>query len=95
MRGLQTESVAQVLARNYMPPNLQPMSRATATALAIVRVPKGAPRPSDEEFRRALEEDRARLRLEPAPDILDFYVAGPFAITLDGQEFDEYVVWER
>ncbi|MCX8073739.1 MAG: hypothetical protein N3C12_15030 [Candidatus Binatia bacterium] len=71
------------------------MSRATATALAIVRVPKGAPRPSDDEFRRALEEDRARLHLEPQPYIADFFVAGPYSVTLDGQEFDEYVVWER
>lgn len=71
------------------------MSRATATALAIVRVPRGAPRPSDDEFRRALEEDRARLNLEAQPGIPDFLFAGPFPITLDGQELDEYVVWER
>jgi hypothetical protein len=71
------------------------MSRATATALAVVRVPKGAPRPSDAEFRRALEEDLARLGLEPRHEIPDFCVAGPFPVSLDGQEFDEYVVWER
>ncbi|GIW45012.1 MAG: hypothetical protein KatS3mg077_2294 [Candidatus Binatia bacterium] len=78
-----------------MPPTLPLMSRATATALAIVRVPRGAPRPSDDEFRRALEEDRVRLRLEAHPDIPDFFVAGPFPVTWNGQEFDEYVVWER
>ncbi|GBD24812.1 hypothetical protein HRbin30_00125 [bacterium HR30] len=83
------------MPQNYMRQALQPMSRATATALAIVRVPKGAPRPSDEEFRRALEEDRNQLHLEPNPEIRDFFVAGPFSITLDGQDFDEYVVWER
>lgn len=71
------------------------MARATATALAIVRVPKGAPRPTDEEFRRALEEDRGRLHLEPSSAFTDYFVSGPFPVTVDGQAFDEYVVWER
>lgn len=71
------------------------MTRETAMALVILRVPKGAPRPTEEEFRRALEEDRARLHLQPSSAFRDYLVSGPFSVTLDGQEFDEYVVWER
>lgn len=71
------------------------MSRATATALAVVRVPKGAPRPTDDEFRAALEEDRKRLHLDSQPLFGDIAVAGPYPVTIEGVEYDEYVVWER
>ncbi len=71
------------------------MSRAIATALAVVRVPKGAPRPSDEVFRAALQEDRKRLGLEEAEAFADFAVSGPYPVLVDGVEYDEYVVWER
>lgn len=71
------------------------MSRATATALAVVRVPKGAPRLTEEDFRAALEEDRRRLKLTSETSFYDIAVAGPYPVTVDGVEYDEYVVWER
>jgi hypothetical protein len=71
------------------------MSRGTATALTVVRVPRGQPQPADEEFRAALARDRESLRLPLEKYVCDFAVAGPYAVTVDGRELDEYVVWER
>lgn len=71
------------------------MPAGTSIALATVRVPHGTPRPSDETLRQALERDRAKLHLAPATGVLDLTVAGPYPLTLDGQELDEWVVWER
>jgi hypothetical protein len=97
VRGLKLWS--QPLRMNGLHPisgrALQNMSRATASALAVLRVPKGAPRPSEEEFRAALREDRKRLGLDEQPVFADFGVAGPYPVVIDGVEYDEYVVWER
>jgi hypothetical protein len=71
------------------------MSRGTASALTIVRVQRGQPRPSDDAVRAAIARDRERLHLPPAKYVCDFAVAGPYAISVDGQDLDEYVVWER
>jgi len=71
------------------------MSGGTSIAMALVRVPRGAPAPEEEELRTALARDHSRLRL-PAPNgLLEIEVNGPYAITVDGEELDEYVVWER
>lgn len=71
------------------------MSRGTATALAVVRVQRGQPRPAEDDLRAALAHDRERLSLPPEKYVCDFAVAGPYAVTVDGRELDEYVVWER
>lgn len=71
------------------------MQRGTASALTVIRVPRGAPPPTPDAVKAAIESDRARQNL-PAHDLFcDLSVAGPYAITVDGQELDEYVVWER
>jgi hypothetical protein len=46
-------------------------------------------------LRAAIEQDRARLHLRSEDALRDLAVAGPYAIVVDGQELDEYVVWER
>ena len=71
------------------------MSAGTSIALATVRVPHGQPRPADDVLRRAVDADRAKLRLPPGNGLLDLEVAGPYHVTRDGQEIDEYIVWER
>jgi len=70
------------------------MSRGTASALTVLRVARGQPPPPEEELRAAIARDRTRLRLPPEKYARDYSVAGPYAITVDGQELDEYVVWE-
>jgi len=70
------------------------MSRGTATALTVVRVHHGQPRPSDDTVRAAIARDRERLHLPPEKYLRDFSVAGPYTISVNGQELDEYVVWE-
>ncbi len=64
-------------------------------AFTLVRVPRGESRPSEEEFRTALQGDRERLGLPQPNGPLEFQVAGPYAIVVDGVELDEYVVWEE
>ena len=71
------------------------MSAGTSLALAVVRVLRGAPRPGREQCRRALDQDRAMLRLPPGDAGNDLIVAGPYPVTLGEQALDEYVVWER
>jgi len=71
------------------------MSRGTATALTVIRVPRGEPAPRDDAIRAAITRDRAQLHLPPEKLVCDFAIAGPYAITVDGQELDEYVVWEH
>lgn len=71
------------------------MPVGTASALTVVRVPRGNPRPEEKAFWAALERDRVRLHLPPRNHLLDLAVAGPYAVTVDGQELDEYVVWEE
>jgi len=71
------------------------MSGGTAAALTVVRVARGCPAPDETELRAAIARDRERLRLPPEQYARDVTVAGPYAVTVDGQELDEYVVWER
>jgi hypothetical protein len=71
------------------------MRSGTPSALAVVRIVRGQPRPDDTAFRAALARDRERLHLPPNGVSDDFVVAGPYAIIVDGRELDEYVVWER
>ncbi len=63
--------------------------------MTVVRVGRGEPVPSEADLRAAIERDRARLHLAPEGLRRDLCVAGPYAITVDGQNLDEYVVWER
>jgi hypothetical protein len=62
--------------------------------LALIRVDRGAPRPDEDALRKALAADRAFLRLQPQP-VVDIEVAGPYAVRVGDDDFDEYVVWER
>jgi hypothetical protein len=71
------------------------MSRGTASALTMLRVARGQAAPSEEELRAAIDRDRARLHLPAEKYRRDVTVAGPYAITIDGRELDEYIVWER
>ena len=71
------------------------MPSRIGSALTVVRVGRGQPPPSEADLRTAIDCDRARLRLAPEALRRDLDVAGPYAITVDGQELDEYVVWER
>jgi hypothetical protein len=71
------------------------MPSGTAAALTVVRVPRGNPPPSEAELQAAIARDRATLHLPPGNHLHDLAVAGPYAISVDGQELDEYVVWER
>lgn len=71
------------------------MQAGVSLAFALVRVPRGEPRPSEERFLDALRQDRERLRLPTANGRPDLEIAGPYAITVDGKDLDEYVVWER
>jgi hypothetical protein len=67
--------------------------RVLPRALVVVRVERGATRPSDADIRRALQADRAALALPPV-DGLAFRLAGPYPIVVDGRALDEYVAWE-
>jgi hypothetical protein len=71
------------------------MSRGTASALTVIRVPRGQPAPDEAQLRAAIERDRRRLRLAPETFARDVTVAGPYLISVNGQELDEYVVWEQ
>ena len=71
------------------------MPTGTAAALTVVRVPHGQPRPTEAVLRAAIERDRVRLHLPAQNHLHDFAVAGPYTISIDGAELDEYVVWER
>jgi hypothetical protein len=42
-----------------------------------------------------MARDRTRLGLPTEQHLRDVQVAGPYAIQIDGQELDEYVIWER
>jgi len=71
------------------------MTAGASQAFALIRVPRGNPRPSETELRSAVSEDRERIgqAVPWAPTELE--VAGPYRITVAGAELDEYVVWER
>jgi len=70
------------------------MSAGTASALTVLRVARGTPAPSEADLRAAIARDRARLHLPGNSTPRDLRVAGPYRITVDGQELDEYVVWD-
>lgn len=69
------------------------VSPASPRALVVLRVPRGAPAPAEEQIRSALAADRSQLALPPG-QVFGYRIAGPYAIALGGQEFDEYVAWE-
>jgi len=71
------------------------MPSGSPLTFALLRVPRCQARPSDEQFRVALSEDRERLHQPPPPVQPDVTIAGPYAIVVDGAELDEYVAWER
>ena len=71
------------------------MQKGTASALTVIRVSRGAPAPKQEECQVALAKDRAKQHLDGGGYFADVSVAGPYPILIDGQELDEYVVWER
>ena len=69
------------------------MSHVPPRALVVLRVPRGAGAPEDARIREAIAADRTRLAL-PSTSLLDYRLAGPYAIQLEGQTLDEYVAWE-
>jgi len=71
------------------------MHAGAPPAFALIRVRRGEPRPTDQDFLDALAEDRKRLSLPAANGSAEFETAGPYAITVDGDDLDEYVAWER
>jgi hypothetical protein len=71
------------------------MPAGSPVAFALLRVPRGDPRPSEEKFRAALAKDREQLHLPSKNGGSDLQIAGPYQIIVDGSELDEYVVWER
>ncbi len=71
------------------------MHAGASPALAILRVKRGAQRPSEKDFAKALDEDRKRLHLPASNGHVETETAGPYAIHIDGTDLDEYVVWER
>jgi len=71
------------------------MPRGTASALTVIRVRRGEPAPKEQELRAAIDRDRARLHLPPEKYLRDIAVAGPYLISIDGAELDEYVLWEQ
>ena len=71
------------------------MPAGASQAFALIRVPRGQSRPSEEQLRAALQADRESIN-QPAPHApTEMQVAGPYHILVDGTELDEYVVWER
>lgn len=71
------------------------MPAGTPIALTTVRVARGAPRPSDDAFREAINRDRKTLGLAAAVQLPEIQIAGPYRISVGGQDLDEYVVWEQ
>lgn len=70
------------------------MPAGTTAALTVLRVPAGAPPPDRATLEAALARDRVRLGLPAAAAPTDLRVAGPYRVVVDGNEQDEYVVWE-
>jgi hypothetical protein len=62
-------------------------------ALVVLRLPRGAPVPAASAVREAILADRQRLGVTGASDV-EYRLAGPYAIEIDGQALDEYVAWE-
>ena len=71
------------------------MSAGTGSALTVIRVDRGQPAPTEADLRAAIARDRQRLHLPPQNHLHDVAVTGPFPVTVNGRELDEYVVWER
>ena len=69
------------------------MAEVASRALVVLRVARGAAAPSAPEVRTAIAADRVRLALPPAP-LLEYRIAGPYPVELDGRALDEYVAWE-
>jgi hypothetical protein len=68
---------------------------AFVLAFTLIRLPRGAAHPSDAACREAIALDRSRLRLPPLNGHVDYAVAGPYAVIVDGSELDEYTIWEK
>ena len=60
----------------------------------MIRVPRGEPAPTEAQQRTAIERDRTRLRLPPENYARDLTVTGPYPVSVNEQEWDEYVIWE-
>jgi hypothetical protein len=71
------------------------MLAGSPVAFALLRIPRGDPRPSEDSFRAALAKDRQELHLPAKNGSSDLQIAGPYQIIVAGTELDEYVVWER
>jgi hypothetical protein len=71
------------------------MSSATSLAFALIRIPRGQPRPSEDEFRQALAADRKQLHQPELNGTAEFTIAGPYPVVVDGADLDEWVVWEK
>lgn len=71
------------------------MPAGSPVAFALLRVPRGDPRPSEDQFRAALARDREQLHLQSQNGGSDLQIAGPYQIMVGGTELDEYVAWER
>lgn len=71
------------------------MNSGSAVSFVLLRVPRGQARPSDAEFKQAVARDRERLRQPALGADPELEITGPFPITVDGRDLDEYAVWER
>jgi hypothetical protein len=69
------------------------VSQAAPKALVVLRVPRGAEAPGEDDIRAAIAADRSRLALPPGA-VHAYRLAGPYGIELDGEALDEYVAWE-
>ena len=69
------------------------MPQMPPRALVVLRVPRGADAPDGAHIRAAIAADRQRLSL-PATPLLEYRLAGPYAIEIGSEAVDEYVAWE-
>ena len=63
--------------------------------MTVIRVGRGQPAPTEADLHAAIARDRQRLHLPPQNWPYEVAVTGPFPVTVNGRELDEYVVWER
>jgi hypothetical protein len=71
------------------------MSSGVSLAFALIRVPRGQACPSDEDVRKALAQDRLRLCQPERNGAMEYQLAGPYPVVVDGSELDEWVAWEK
>jgi hypothetical protein len=71
------------------------MPAGSPLAFTLLRVPRGAQRPSEEAFRVAIARDREQLGLPVGTGPTDLEIAGPYPVVVDGTDLDEYTAWER